>query len=623
MSENPFGVSNPEQVDADYIARYFVDLHTDLPAVSKQCNTFIHGARGAGKSMLLRSLEPEVMLKTRGENKISDLPHIAVHVPLKQTDFGVPELERLDGYASTVIGEHLLVMYAMFRVARKIEALASYIPTKSARSYWERFNYLFALCSDNLPAKPVHQDFSNSREALEDIVQLCEKEFMVVRNFFVRSPFRKEPETYQGPLTSFLDFLLPNAEAIKSIEGLPNAPIFLMLDDADNLPIRMQRTINSWVSTRSTNSLCLKISTQLGYATFRTIDNRIIESPHDFDSVNLSSIYTSDQDRFYRRMREIVEKRLTNAKINVTPDQYFPKHTEQEKRLQEIRDKIKEEWEAKHKASDSRISGSSRVNDDVVRYAVPRYMREISGSNRHSHTFSYAGFRSLVDLSSGVVRWFLEPASRMHDRVVEAGQQVKAIPVGIQDTIIRDWAREFYERLSPFIEIDDGHEDKAPSEHDPNASLHSQGHETEIYIHLQNLLSGLGRLFRSRLLNPHASEQRVFSVVIRGDVPRRVDKVLRLGIRLGYFQDADYAAKEALGGRLPRIILARRLGPYFNLDVSGYAAHLSVTGEDLSLALSDPKAFLKKRTTYDRSPNPQQLTLDFDGIDDNGHTDSD
>jgi hypothetical protein len=91
--------------------------------------------------------------------------------------------------------------------------------------------------------------------------------------------------------------------------------------------------------------------------------------------------------------------------------------------------------------------------------------------------------------------------------------------------------------------------------------------------------------------------------------------VLGVAVLLGYLQKADYAAKEGGGIRLPRYIMARRLGPYRRLDISGYAAHLSVTAGDLEIAMSNPRDFAKKRMKESHS-DANQLALDL-GHDDN------
>jgi hypothetical protein len=98
--------------------------------------------------------------------------------------------------------------------------------------------------------------------------------------------------------------------------------------------------------------------------------------------------------------------------------------------------------------------------------------------------------------------------------------------------------------------------------------------------------------------------------VVRGPVSDELRRVLGLAVRLGYLQTSDNAAKEALGGRLQRYVLARRLGPYYRLDVSGYAAHLSVTGQDLALATRNPNQFVARR--LDRRTDTGQYSLELD-----------
>lgn len=600
MSTNPFNVRNPEHVDAEYIAANFVDVFTDFPRLQDTGNTFIHGARGTGKSMLLRSLEPRVMMLRLGTGTpLASLPFLAVHVPLRRTEFAAPELTRSHGYAGTALGEHLLVMQVMLRVAELLASLAEDIAPASARAFLDRFEELYVDCGGGrLPAVP---DDADNATVFGRIGRICEKEAMGVRQYYVRSPFQSETTSYKGALAGFLDFLAPLAAAVRHMQGLPNVPLFVMLDDADNLPRAMQRVLNSWVSSRSTPDICLKITTQLAYATRRTLDNRVIESPHDYAEVNLSTVYTSDFGNYVDRVRQIVTKRLSNAGFKGDVDTFFPRHQAQARRLAEIEAEIEAEHAGRDRAgAPPGRKGSSRVRDERTRYAVPRLMRELTGSSRSAHTFSYAGFESLVDLSSGVVRWFLEPASRMYDSVASEGEaSVSQIPVGIQDKVIKVWSTEFLDSLLPTSKPDD--REMSPLT-DEESSLHALGHETEAYALLRNLIEGLGRSFRQRLLDPAASEQRVISIVLRDAPAQRLSEVLNLGVRLGYLQRADNAAKEALGGRRPRYILAKRLGPHYHLDISGYAAHLSVTSEELELALDDPAVFVRSRSRQDDHP---------------------
>ncbi|MES5099533.1 hypothetical protein ABUK73_14995 [Agrobacterium sp. BA1120] len=610
MSTNPFGVQNPEHVDPEYIARNFVEVWTDFPRLKEHSNTFVHGARGTGKSMLLRSLEPRVMILKQEASKLKELPFVAVHVPLRTADFGAPEFDRYKGYTVNAIGEHLLVMHIVLRVAQLLSNFNSEISATSAVSFQDRFEELFKIAGGTIRQEIATSSDQNTLP-FDHVAAICERDIFEVRQYLVRQPFRTTEPDYQGALAGFLDLLVPLAREVKKMEGLPDVPLFVMLDDADNLPIPLQRVLNSWVSTRSTSVICLKVTTQLAYATMRTLDNRIIESPHDFTEVNLTAVYTSALDTYSGRLREIIAKRLKNSGIETTVEDFFPVDKAQEKRLAEISAEITEEHTKANEESEGQV-GAQRVRDETRRYAVPRLMREIAGSAKSSHTFSYSGFRSLVDLSSGVVRWFLEPASRMYDQVLSGNaenENVNVIPVKVQDDVIREWAAEFLEPLTrQSSELSDTQMDISEAVQ----SLHADGHETVLYEKLRNLIDGLGRLFRGKVLDPNAREQRVFSVVLRDRPKPELERVLNLGVRLGYLQRSDYAAKEALGGRRPRFILARRLGPHYKLDISGYAAHLSVMSNDLELAMRNPSEFVKTRLKQESSANGQ-FTFDLDG----------
>src|ERR1700728_1187033 len=123
MISNPFGVKNPEDQSPEYIVQNFVDMFTDFGKVREPENTFVHGARGTGKSMMMRSLETPVMLYQPETRRLQDLRHLGVHVPLRRVEFSIPELEMLKGAASVALGEHLLVMYCMFRLVISFKGL--------------------------------------------------------------------------------------------------------------------------------------------------------------------------------------------------------------------------------------------------------------------------------------------------------------------------------------------------------------------------------------------------------------------------------------------------------------------------------------------------------------------
>lgn len=605
MTENPFAVKNPEDLSPEYIAQHFVDMFTDFAKVRNPENSFIHGARGTGKSMMMRGLETAVMLKTRTWT-LSELPHLGIHVPLRRGDFSVPELSGPSPSVATAISEHLLIIYITSRLARSLKGLVSLEHGSDIAELTREFSQLFAECGGSLPERPAPDAEPDSN--LKWIMDVCDRESTATRQFSRRIPFFRGDTIYAGALCGFLDFLLPLLSKLTSLGSMPGVPVYIMLDDADNLPVVMQRVLNSWVAKRVVDKVCLKITTQLGYATYRTIDGRLIETPHDFNEIDIASVYTKSHDRFSKRVREIAAKRLSLAGIDRTPEEFFPEDQEQRRKLEQIASDIRAEWsDRREKADPNAKRGGNRQTDDVVRYTIPRYMRLLSGSSKSSHTFSYAGLSSLVDLSSGVIRWFLEPAARMYDEVASRQQRVAEIPCHIQDAVIYAWSREFAERLR--LSKRDLADEIGGSVPEADGSLQAIGHEGIIAARLHNVIAGLGQFFRMRLLDEAASEQRAFSIVVRGKMAQELGDVLDYGVRMGYLQRADNAAKEAYGGRNPRYILARRLGPYFKLDVSGYAAHISVTADDLLACAHDPSGFARRRSRARNSAGQLEFDL--------------
>lgn len=598
--ENPFGVRNPEQLDHDYIARHFVDIYTDLPSISEQNNTFISGARGTGKSMLLRSLEPGVQVSSGKAASLLELKFLGVHVPLKKAEFAPPEFRKLKGYAAVAIGEHLLSQQVMYRIIEFLISLDGQLSEDSKLVFIAAFQEYTELSGGDISRFTVAEE----GVSLPTIAFHVEREIIKVRQYYNRAVMNSETPDYDGALSGFLDYIVPLCRVLAGLSEFNKPNVFLMIDDADNLPLSLQRVLNTWVSTRCTDSVCLKISTQLGYGTYRTLDGRIIESPHDFSDVNISTLYTNDTNKYFKKIEQIAMRRLELAGITVALSEFFPKDTEQVERLEKIKAEIRADFKNGKTGS---YGGATKVSDAITRFAVPILMSGMAGGARSSHTYSYAGLESLVDLSSGVIRWFLDPASRMFDEMVslQDGGQITHVTVGVQDKVIKDWSEEFVPKVaSGSTEID-----TSATTVDEDASLHAWGHEEHQIDDLRTLLDSLGEWFRYRLLDEDHGERRVFSFVLSGVPSERLKGILGLAVRRGFLQLTSSAPKERVGQRRPRYILARRLGPHYKLDISGYAAHPTVTAQDLELALSSAKKFIAARER--QSTETDQLSIEF------------
>src|SRR5690606_24451303 len=181
------------------------------------------------------------------------------------------------------------------------------------------------------------------------------------------------------------DFLMEILKGIKSLEFMPNAPIYLLIDDADNLNLMQTKILNSWVSTRTSKNVSFKISTQLKYKTFKTTNNSRIDTPHDYSEINISDIYTSKKGLYKDRVKEAIERRLKKFGYpnELKAEDFFPKDSEQELKIEKLFENYKED----------------KGYDYAYRYARPDFMKSLKGN---LNTYSYSGFNNLVNISSGI-----------------------------------------------------------------------------------------------------------------------------------------------------------------------------------------------------------------------------
>lgn len=580
MKNNPFAVKSPESLSPQDIAKLFVDVFSDFPKILDIGHTFIHGARGTGKSMMLRYLEPLVQIEAKKYPSVSALPFLAIHVPIRNAQLRLSEWNRLKGLAYEALAEHLLVAHIFARTFGTLSKLCeeSCQSSEAKESYIKILKLLKSAGVDSSQV-PTDTEQKNYFTILEE---LCDNSFNIGRNYLKRLALAQGHIPYDGPLMGYLDLFIKTSKLIQQLSFTPDGPIYLMLDDADNLPLGLQQVINTWVSCRTSETVCLKVSTQLNYSTYMTTDGNYIETPHDYSEVDISTIYTSKKDHYYDRVYRIVKKRLSLYGIEIEPTDYFPCNEKQELAILELKKQLINAWEEKKLAG----SGGYRASDESTRYARPDYMKMLAGKSKSSHTYSYSGFKSLVDISSGVIRWFLEPASRMYNEAVsnnDGNADIAKIPYQIQDDVINKWSEEFI--ISDFEKI------VKTAESETNSTLTSSNINM-----LFKLIDSLGQLFRVKLLDD-SSERRVFSIMIADEISQELKNVLQLGVEWGYLLRSTIGSKEGRG-RKPLYIMNRRLAPYFKLDPSGYSHHLSVTSDQLMMACTDTNRFLRDKVKY-------------------------
>lgn len=586
---NPFSVKTPETLTPKNIADLFIDVFSDFPRLLSPEHTFLHGARGTGKSMMLRYLEPSVQLAANNVALSSELEYFAVHMPIKSANYSLSELERLDGAPYFLMAEHFLVSNASIHILSSIESLIGTSDQDKENDIEGFYKAVMGLLDDSgVEVNSSSSDDENDH--FKRLSRFIECERSNAKKYIAKLAFTEMSIPYDSALFDYEEFFLPFVRLVRMLSVTPSGPIYLMLDDADNLPVRMQNIINGWVSYRSTNDVCLKISTQQKYKTWRTSQGVLIESSHDFSEIDISAVYTSKHfSHYYERVEQIVKRRLeVNNFSDTNPLSFFPIDKKQVEGLEVVKQQIVDRWE-------NGDGVSSRKSDDITRYKTSEYMKYLS-TLKKTNTYSYSGFKSLVDISSGMIRYFLESAARMYAEI-EATDEVRKItliPPEIQDRIIYKWSEEFV--LEEFDRL---------KKDETNISLENINKVER----LKRLINAIGQIFQRKLLSSD-SERRFISFMLSDYPEKEEQEILDLAVEWGYLSTKTIARKEGVGRNI-LYVLNRRLAPYFKLDPSGYASHMSIKPGHLKLAINNPNEFVKIRLGLESvSVIEQQAELD-------------
>lgn len=601
---NPFQIKTPEGLTPEEAVSLFVDVFTDYQKIKAQGHTFIMGPRGIGKSMIFRYLEPDCQcIQSNGSRVTVDkIDFLGFYIPLRNAGFcKLTELARLERNAANIINEHIMVTFLMHKIFNSLANPKLYVDDTqhdewniAAQDYYNKT--FLPIIPDNYK-KSIENIFI--ADVFSTMAKTMENLYLDAMDYAKKLSFTKELYPYSGPLYDYLDFVIPLIANLSHIPCFPQSTKYFLIDDAHYLSSRQTQVLNFWVSTRTSGIASLKISSQYNYKHFYTMTGDSIDAPHDYSEVDMTFVYTGKAKPKYRsRITRIIEKRLANAGISKTVEEFFPCDVEQEEKIRQIAD-------AYTKKYDNGQGRGNKRSDDALRYARPDYIRSLAGTSKSSHTYSYSGFDQLVHLSSGIIRHFLEPAYLMYAEAASECENgtVDFISPSIQDDIIRSEANSFlFKRLPRYANVLD--ENVLDS-----ISIDVDVYPKEDINRLSNLIQALGGLFRQVLLSDR-TERRVFSIAISDTPTDDVVKILDLGIQLGYFHSSTIGRKDGMsGGRTILYILNRRLSPIWTLDPTGFAGYLFVSNSLLLQAMEEPARLLRRLGKGQPQNDVYQLTL--------------
>lgn len=596
---NPFSEVMANGMPPEAIHRLFVEQTDSLTSVKNHRGTIVEGQRGTGKTMLLRyfSLEVQSSMLLQGTPGVdvidrfnqSDTPFgvycCLTNAGLNRSDFAAVS----DAARRNSLFGHLAVLFVISKLLSAMNALMN----STAHHGWldDVFkNYLVRLLK--LPAALQHSPTTSFLQTAIDEIDLS----LVVVNEHIASLLPGGAPTDFNPWLSPVTTFITVFERVKRALGM-KAPFFLLIDDFDQLSSDQQSILFSAAAARRHDIVCYKFGVMSGgQKTFLAGDGRTFREGDDYNFVALDwgdgGLNTDDSNSSYvKTVDEICERRMRRAK--------WPTSVNLSTLLDnwEIGKRLRDEAKALASIEYDQLRPEARPNtfDNFwTKQGNAKYFRLLA---KRKTQHRYAGKSTVIDLSSGIFRQFLELCSGIVDLALTDAKWNPATGEKIgsekQNKAIREWSKDMYRSLGSSGDV----------------STLRRSDQIITSQHLINLANSLSKFFQARLMSD-SKDPEVIAIAIREDLPSTsfAQCLLDVAVRESVLQSrsVDYPSKSGGGDRFPTYLLNRRLVPHVGIGSKLQGRH-EIDGALLTLAATDPDQFLKKMAK--RTSSDQQSLL--------------
>lgn len=590
--ENPFADYSANGISADLIHHLFVERRNSLQNLRIKHDNIVEGQRGTGKTMLLRYFSAEVQASLL-KDKIKAHGSFVEALNSERSPLGIycllngGGLDRSDFQAveSDVRSKMLFLHLAALFIYSKIVSTLLNIFEVGCDVPISRT--LRCTIGDALR---ISIDFKSANVEFLSEVNRALKRLRDDAYEHLASSLPGARATAFNPWLSLSGSVIPFLSDLKSELKL-REPIFLLIDDFDRLTASQQSAFFSAASARQHDVVCFKFgSMSEGIKSNTTSDGRRYSEGDDYDYVFLDwvdgGVNNEKQPHYREALKEISRKRIDRVgwPSSVTFENLFENW--------EAGDRIRAEVRATSMAEFQGLKGSQKnqtFESFWTKQGNARYFRHLA---KKKIPHRYAGSSTIVEVSSGIYRQFLEVCGRIVNSALSQGwrpsdQRGNSIGVQVQDRCIREWSSGMFRNLD------------------------SSGDLTNIGIpgvpvtseNLVNLANSLTQYFRWRLLSENKDPE-VIAISIRDHVlPGSFAKVLLdVAVRETLLQrrSVDYTNKSGDGRRLPTYQLNRRLVPHVGIGTK-IQGRYEITCEQLELAAKNPDRFLESMKKDDNA----------------------
>lgn len=566
--ENPFHFNAATSLDESQIESLFISDYNYSRFVLSKRNVFLMGERGCGKTMTLlynklSSLKKLKKNKAKSNNQ-AETRYIPVYVSCINPLHNKREHLLLNNnFQASVIAEHFLVLSIAHSITETLIALNDIFSVDEIKLFQKELQYIF----DEEFTTPSSDIFRSLQLFLGKQLTRTQK----IINHADSDSSYFETFTFSSMIMPIIEMLLHN-------NTLEKGHIIFMIDDAHDLNNFQQEVLNSWVAYRNNSQFSFKISAaKVPAYSFITSSGGSILRGHDYIYIDIEQPYQNDRSAFSRFATKIVERRLKMVGLNIPPEDFFPVNPSFATDLKEADDKARIEAEGKYNENEQK-----KITDYVYKYGRAKYFRE---RDPKANKPPYSGFRTIVEVSSGVVRNLLEPCFIMYEDALSEVDHtvVGVIKPRIQTAVLNRLSEQMWNTLSVGV-------DKIVT-----------GCPASRAKHVENLFNALAVLFRDRLLDQSCSEPRAIAFTIskgEDDLLRFLNPILETARQAQFLYMRPGSAKDK-GAVEDYYVPNKLLWPSRGLDPIGQHARVSLTAKILLDAATNATP-IKARLTAGR-----------------------
>lgn len=556
-SPNPFRRVRAEFFHDDYklLASAFAEPEKEKYEMIREPKPIlIFGGRGSGKTMILKSLTPEVVISRLNVNTFQDakkkgINFFGIYFRLKKGSLLIYDYHPIVemGFLQTKLEKNYESYKSLMAKLENNQSNNEPVLTAGINAAWvislNEINLkILKTTLQNLKKLEMENSITISRTEEEEVTKQIMNKLnpsytSAIRTFndlinFIEVELKKIERYLQNlalpsatPEVNWcqtgIDFLDDVYETLLShIDVLKNTHIYLLLDEFENLRPFQQTIINEWIKTA--RNFSVKVASKFeGMYTNMTQQGQPLQDGQDYFSWEL------DYNLFDNKNKEQYQCLLVKICSNLlTIEGYKEKDIRkilEEPKLELPREVIDEEIKNIRETAGLQFSQEelSEYRNKLEIAAIFRLLRKKEKvEGRKSRKKIYAGFETYTYLSSGIIRIFLNLVGMAFYKAEDEGVDVKngrKIPVDYQSwaayVVSKAWLEKIPANLEKYGEI------------------------------MYQFIVDLGDIFRERLLH-HPTEPETLTIRVLDPLNLSSSKVLSNLLSYGVKESILYERKE-------------------------------------------------------------------------------